>query len=311
MIETNTVFVLGAGAHASYGFPTGAQLKERVASQLRGAENLKDDQDLFQIVPLGLTDGRIIARSLAKETANALMAAGQLSIDAYLNNNDHVAGIGMLGKAAISQVLLHYEEIVGNGGASKDDWLAYLFAEMARGVKGSGEQALNAFISGNKVSFVTFNYDRFLERWLHWKLQHSYGVSSDAALAASRKIPICHTFGMLGAWPPTHNLPAWVEGCKNIKLIHEAEAAHQEVIRASQLLADAHVIGILGFGYHDENISLIGLDGAVIKCKGFVGSSAYGMTGTEWTRRIRPFKGREIVSANMACRGTLENLQFF
>lgn len=316
MIEQKTVFVLGAGAHQSYNFPSGAKLKSEVAARLKGASTRTDNLDLMQLIRLGHTKGKVLSHSYLTAMGEAISQAGQLSIDAYLNNNRHLEAYGIFGKATIAQVLLEYEARLGNGGATDDDWLAYLFPAMIRGCRDAGPIAAEDFAARNGVSFVTFNYDRFLETWLHSRLKSSFGLTDEDALKTLRKIEICHVFGALGDYPHTwdskSSLP-WIDACQRIKLIHEAEKEHKDTERAKALLEGAHVICVLGFGFHEENISVINLDAAVRDCKGFVAASRYTMTDTEWKRVAKPFPSGKVRIASEGCKClmALQNLEVF
>jgi hypothetical protein len=312
MINKPTVFVLGAGAHKAYNFPTGEELKEKVGALLRNAKSRDDGNDLKALIRLGHTGGKGFSYEECAQLGNQIDASGQRSIDLFLNNNSHINCSGVLGKAAISQVLIKYENSIQAGGASKDDWLSYLFGYMANGIRTAGLAAATEFVTKNKVSFVTFNYDRFLERWWHSRLQASYGLTFDEALECSRKIDICHVFGMLGDYPPPSDPVEWLTSTRRIKLIHEAEEKHSEAQKARAILSRAQVLGILGFGYHEENISLVGLADAVKVCK-YVASSRNGFTDVAWERRTRMFPADKIKIGReeWQCKETLDNMSFF
>lgn len=49
MITANTVFVLGAGAHKPYGFPTGEELKLDIIRLLQGDRNEPDEAGFMQL----------------------------------------------------------------------------------------------------------------------------------------------------------------------------------------------------------------------------------------------------------------------
>lgn len=309
LIKHKTVFVLGAGAHMSYGFPSGLKLKDEVAHLLRNARNRDDGKDLLALVRLGKTGGKMLGYKTCHLLADNIAASGQPSIDAFLNNNGHVEGAGVFGKAAIAQVLRTYEDNKGVLPHSDDDWISYLIAEMGLGVKGSGIAAAKQFAEGNKVGFVTFNYDRFLEKTFLHRIIGSYGLDPTSALEILRSIEICHVFGTLGPLPYDSNPTDWVDATDRIKLIHEAEEANDEVAQARRMLREAHNICLLGFGYHAENVSLIDLPEAVKASPGFVGSSAEGLTLTEWTRNTSRFVSGAITRYDGKCLPTLKNLR--
>ena len=84
MIEAPTVFVLGAGAHCSYGLPTGKQLKEQAAA-LAGKKRVADDRRSFLwMANLGAATNEEVQQERCEAFAKALAHAGQASIDAFL-----------------------------------------------------------------------------------------------------------------------------------------------------------------------------------------------------------------------------------
>ncbi len=303
MIEQRTVFVLGAGAHCSYGFPSGEKLKAEIVKTIWNSvngnyERAPDFQKMARLGDVPLAD---IQADRLKAFADALQHSGQPSIDAFLNANRHQPSFGLIGKAAIAHVLLKYEN---SPRENLDDWLSYLFAEMIKGVSSRDD-----FLSKNKVGFVTFNYDRFLETWLHKKIKHSFGINDEDANQALKRIPIHHVYGTLGPFPETRQDP-WIEASQSIRTIYETTADITTLDQAKDLLSSAHVICLLGFGFHSENIELLDLTAHVEKCKGVVASSIYGITSMEWQRYSRPFKSK-ITQAAFQCLDTLRNVPIF
>jgi hypothetical protein len=90
MITTKTVLVLGAGASAPYGFPTGSTLKDRI------------------IKPQGMNTHQIL-KSLGfgsdkvREFTDVLRESGQSSVDAFLERR---LDLRKVGQAAIAATLL-------------------------------------------------------------------------------------------------------------------------------------------------------------------------------------------------------------
>lgn len=223
--------------------------------------------------------------------AEALANAGQASIDAFLNANQHQLGFRAIGKGAIAQVLLEYEqkEITSRD----DDWLDYIFKVMLDGI--SSPQNL---VEKNKVAFITFNYDRLLESWLFRRIKYSFGISDAAAIDVLRLIPIQHVYGTLGTFPTTHNPHSWILASKGIRTIFDAEHDKAVLDAAEALLTSAQVICFLGFGFHRENIELLGLANHARACKGLVASSRFQIFDQEWSRLMRPFGGIDIKHAH-------------
>ena len=124
----------------------------------------------------------------------------------------------------------------------------------------------------NKVSILTFNYDRSLEYYLCEAMQAGYGATEDECAEQLKKIDIIHLHGSLGRLPwqsrgPQHILKYdgnidWktvAYGASGIKIIHESAADDPEFKEARALIAKAHRIYCLGFGYHHDNVERLGL----------------------------------------------------
>jgi hypothetical protein len=254
VITNYTVFILGAGASCSYGFPSGEQLMHEVAAIA------KDDPDNFLLLATyKIAKEEDVQINRCRAFVEALSNAGQASIDAFLHTNRNKQGFDVIGKAAIARVLLKYEEDLKNtqnNEINNDDWLSYLFKIMTDGINSKDQ-----FIEKNNVSFITFNYDCFLEKWFYTRIKHSFGLDDTSALDVLDKIPIHHVYGMLGSFPDNNKNKRhpWVTASTKIKTIFDAEKDLTTLNNAKSLLERANVICLLGFGFHPENIALLDL----------------------------------------------------
>ena len=308
MIESPTVFVLGAGANCSYGFPTGEQLKKHVAVTVR--KSLNDETRNFLLMQtFGAAPANEVQPARCAAFAEALENAGHASIDAFLNSNSHQLGFQTIGKGAIAQVLLEFEKKQFTR-SSDDYWLDYLFKIMLDGTNRPED-----FVHSNKVSFITFNYDRLLESWFFCRLKYSFGLDDNTAIRLLRDIPIHHVYGMLGNFPNETNSDQheWIRASKGIRTIFDTGHDQQMLDSAKSLLESAHIICLLGFGFHRENIELLNLVKHASACTGIVASSRYEILDAEWERLRRPFLGIEIhaVHQTYKCLAALRNLPIF
>ena len=247
MITKPTVLVLGAGASNPYGYPTGRQLKKLIIDNV--------------IIPQSRM-GAILSYQAIRENQilafrKALLRSGQGSIDAFL---EHQPQHTVLGKLAITVALAEIENI--DRMFEIGDWYEHLFRALDTGFESFGE---------NRLSIVTFNYDRSIETYLFNSLKYSYNKREESVAEILSKIPILHLHGQIG------NLP-WQDASTNrdygetkddykikqssegIKIIHEAEVEKSEVfIKAKELINNAEQIYFLGFGYHPDNIARLGI----------------------------------------------------
>lgn len=128
----------------------------------------------------------------------------------------------------------------------------------------------------NKLSIVTFNYDRSLEHYLFTSLLNWHGRSVDACIEKFAKLPIIHVYGQLGKIPyPQQDcrqyLPfdedqkkvpgAVVNASRGITLLHEEESELREV---HDLLTAAERVCFLGFGYNPLNLARLQLKGDTV-----------------------------------------------
>jgi hypothetical protein len=125
----------------------------------------------------------------------------------------------------------------------------------------------------NKLSIITFNYDRSLEHYLFNSLLNWHGRSVDECIEKLAKIQIIHVYGQLGKIPyPQHGcrayrpleederkVPGEVRGAASgITLVHEQAS---DLAEARKLLAAAERICFLGFSYNPLNLARLQLEG--------------------------------------------------
>ncbi len=180
MIEKNITFVLGAGASYDYGFPLGKGLYCKIIEILE-SKNSNEYEILKNIVQ----ETFLIEDFLWKFTK-----VGNYSIDEFLRFNPDLMKVG---KALICLALIPNENIDILFDYKKDNsWYFYLFEKM--------KTDLDNF-TNNKVSFVTFNYDRSLETFLYLSLINSYNINHKEAAKLLRKFNFVHIHGQLGNHP--------------------------------------------------------------------------------------------------------------
>ncbi|MFC1888548.1 hypothetical protein ACFL4G_02205 [Thermodesulfobacteriota bacterium] len=258
MIDEETAFILGAGASAPYNYPTGERLKNFICkefpSKIKGYSNKRDRQ-------------KEIEASHAKRMAKDLKQSGDPSIDSFLDSSPHYNEIG---KFAILCAIYHYEQhtqypwdLIDD--SKKKDWFTYLWENMKRDLKGShGYERL----CENKVSFITFNYDRSLEYFFYTSITRKYNGTNFTNKMISETIPpIKHIYGKIADLPwesekgkeftfPTDRYPDR-QLVNNIKLINERTVKDTNDI--NKIITKAKRIFFLGFGYLEENMKILNI----------------------------------------------------
>jgi len=261
MITEPTVFILGAGASAPYGFPVGSKLRKDILT-IPIDHNI-DRAKLSRSHPsYSKVWDYILERYKEDNVKNFfedLRRSGFSSVDAFLENRDEYID---LGKTIISLELIKYEDenrlYVEDEGA----WYQYLYHNFLR--------APFAKFSENNVVFLTFNYDRSLEQFFLNAIMSDYGKTDVEAIKLLESIPIIHLHGKLGNLPAESNnnsrnyhggiTPKNLDICrKGIKIIHEGIDEDEQFQKAHKFIKGARKIWFLGFGYDITNLKRLKL----------------------------------------------------
>jgi hypothetical protein len=294
MIEKRTVFVLGAGASCPYGFPTAGMLRSQILSHFQ-------DQYLDFLCGAGEEIG-------ATRTANGYPSlrdarhflecfdlSSTKSIDLFLSRNPQFEKVG---KMAICLSILHAEkdssfrEQVEKTEAERD-WYFYLYDRLTR--EATGKEDYCQFAE-NRVTFVTFNYDRSLEHFLFTSLLHSFGgIDEQKTKDELNKRPVIHVYGKPAPLPwgqdngqkvlpyarhidnfASIDLLGIID---NIYVVH-GQRANPNLERARKKIREAEHVFFLGFGYAKENLEALGIPGA-LRTEHYIRGTAMGATRGE------------------------------
>jgi hypothetical protein len=251
MITRPTVLVLGAGASAPYGFPTGAALKDKVLEVL--------DRPPFSLLPPGRSKDEL------SEFARVLRESGAESVDWPLERRPEFLEYG---KDAMALKILECEKdgAFASSVKNEDHWCQYLWTTM---------ETRRGLLSANKLSTVTFNYDRSFERFLVYRLMNLYKLSEKDAVAESSQIEVVHVHGSVGDREfvdvPYNLLQIRQDDVRmareRIKVVSDGNAANPtaEYRRARELIDRAEAVGFLGFGFHKNNVERLALPGLAMR----------------------------------------------
>lgn len=275
-----TTIIVGAGASADFGLPLGRGLAELIYAQLDESfgPHHRDDGALRGAL------ARRVGRGLAQEDVGAALALrdgliGASTIDHILGQRSHQRPIVEIGKMAIANAILsaeaesplafdnHDREAARAGlWRCRDTWLAHL-VRTTIGVP-SADRFVDALTS---VSFVTFNYDRCIEKYFYAYLRYVVGLPpSDAAKALSR-IHIHHVFGSLG--DGVHESDCKVpfgsavrlEACGQAIRTFTEPMTHDELRRLYDISRHAEQIVSIGFGFAETNVDKV-FGNATVSC---------------------------------------------
>jgi hypothetical protein len=281
MVNNKTVLVLGAGASMPYGFPSGQGLIDLIC----------DDGSGFM---KNVAEGAEVSNNEVIDFIKDLGEADPESIDVFLGNNP---GFEKVGKAAIAATLLpresesglksKWKELRRRGENSKfgGHWYKYLANLLL------ADTSFEEF-DQNKLSIITFNYDRSLEHYLFTTLQASFHKKGAKECGEKlNAIKIIHIYGQLGYLPwQTYNgnyipfgsklisderqlIPTISRAINCIKTMTEDSGKDDSHIKlARQLLSEAAKIYFLGFGFHPINLKILGIE-SLEKSKDIHGTS--------------------------------------
>ncbi|WP_426533657.1 hypothetical protein [Bradyrhizobium sp. McL0615] len=128
------------------------------------------------------------------------------SIDDFLNIHEGASEVVTVGKAAIVRSILNAERHCKlyvdpsntynrlDVAKIRDSWFVKFMQ-----VLGPGRKAHEVENVLDDVSFITFNYDRCLEYFLHHALQLMYGIQRQRAAEIVSRANIIHPYGSVGS----------------------------------------------------------------------------------------------------------------
>lgn len=281
-----TVFVIGAGASAEVGLPTGEKLKELISDSLdieydivgkvsRGSKSIgesikemcneSENSDLYQKE----VDEYMI---IFKKIRNFLHLSP--SIDNFIDSHRENKRFSLCGKLAILQNILESERqsklFFDNRKTSglsyeviKSTWYEKYFHLITEG--SDKNEAREKIL---KSSFIIFNYDRCFEHFMYNALKDFYALSDDEAVELMEAMNIIHPYGDVGELPYSRNgdtvrFGADINNPKillslsaRIKTFTEGVDEEKIIEHISNMIHNAQKIIFLGFAFHPINMSL-------------------------------------------------------
>ena len=263
MIKLPTVFILGAGASAPYGYPTGNELLEKVLELKDEPDFLEKFDEAFPPTSFGSPNSFGEFTTFIEE----LEKSGVSSIDQYTASKDQYLDFC---KFSISYLLISnfiknpncLTEDYGNN-VQPQDWYRFLLNECLL------EDAENdpQILLGNCISFLTFNYDFSLEIFL-WNAINAR-FDHKTAMDFFKKIRIIHLHGaLLNLTGNTNELVSNIftaeqikKRSQSIRFVHETPT--KEILDSSQtLINESNLTFFLGFGFHGKNMDKLDIDWA-------------------------------------------------
>ena len=265
-----------------YGMPSGAGLRSLIC---RGGSHLAAT----------LHEKHHINKHETVDFVENFSRSNVASIDAFLSRHERFFAIG---KLCIAETLCSEEDpakVLNND--TEDHWYHHMWQILIDGADTAND------LLRNKIKFVTFNYDRSLEYFLHQSTKYTYGVSDEVALTVVNSLNILHVYGLLGKFSylssqgsrqyAGNNTPEQISFAANsINVIPETREDNEAFETARNWLGNSEIIGFLGFGFDALNVKRIGLNSIMDrfanqgKSNPTIIASTYGKTPAE-TNKIR------------------------
>lgn len=264
MIRKKTVIVLGAGASAPYGLPTGFKLRQLIcendaSSPFSPVKHVGAPRATMSAKLEGLA---AIPQKEILAFVEAFKRSSVRSIDAFLARRKDFESLGKL--IIAFQLCRHEHAPTLYKSNNEDDWYHALWNVMVDGIDVA--QAL----ANNQVRIVSFNYDRSLESFLHQATVNTFGLDDESAHNIWSRIDILHPYGVLGNFDPlgknggrqysvdlskdSLNIAA-----AGIQIIPEARDDAPAFEKARDWFYWANQICFLGFGFDPLNVKRLGL----------------------------------------------------
>jgi hypothetical protein len=281
MFRSKTVFVLGAGASAEVGLPVGAKLLTQIC-------NLIDIR--YEIMNRMVKGDHLISKALrfeldkeegVNEYNEHLRAAWQviksadqaISIDNIVdgledNRVDLVAKLGIVRAIHLaeesSQYFKHLKQQPFGLDLTKFNgtWYSHLTKLLQENRRKSDLDS----VFGN-LSFISFNYDRCIEKYLPFSVASYYGVEQTALMEPFSNVPIHRPYGIAGKISRDHAGEAigfgggdakyLVDAAKMIRTFSEGVENPDSLTDMRRDLSEADRIVFLGSAFHRQNLELL------------------------------------------------------
>lgn len=287
MLQSRTLFIVGAGASREFGLPTGVELMPKISQALSFSVTsfgrLDGDKVTLQAIDGYLRKNELNSSDIVSEIErlSSVLRSGliqAISIDNYLDAHQSNQLINIIGKIGITRCILDAEQRssiyvpISDRGATinfkknSDKWLFELFKILNEGV--SREDCEHIF---ENVEFISFNYDRCVEHYFLHALMVYYNIDRDRATKIVRdSLKVHHPYGKIGAldWQgprqSTHfgggermSGPDLLSVAEQIRTFTEQIEEGDDLMAMRSAVADAETIVALGFAFHPQNLALI------------------------------------------------------
>ena len=261
MISKRTLLILGAGASMPYGFPSGTEL----AKQIKSGLSTQQDRFCTDVMSACGCTWEVVDNFRSKFDASKAT-----TIDEFLASETE--DIVKIGKVCIARALIPCEISAklsrqdSEQDSEDERWYAQFFEKLLSSDAGKFPQ--------NKLSVITYNYDRSFEQCLFSTIREKYKLMDDMKTREvfNKYVDIIHLHGVLGELPglslketsrpysPKVTDKLLRDAANQIVVIHEVNTdwlSQHGFPTAQNRIDNANVVCFLGFGYKDKLLEYI------------------------------------------------------
>lgn len=266
MFRQKTVFVIGAGCSADYGFDVGGQLRDSIA------QKLVDEDDGVMGALVRIDGGNRNVSNRMQTLARGIHT--HETIDQFLDFRQSDPVDVALGKLTIASCILEQEsksdlldEKLEEGlGPVARTWFPVLFNRIMTDLGRANVKS--AF---QNLTFICFNYDRCIEQIAYWATALA---TTDEALTTEvlEHLTVLHPYGSLGNLPWQHEEGPTLEfgvtpanrhnvglGGRNIRTFTQTVSSGTGMaVRGA--INEARQVCFVGFGFIRQNMELLQRD---------------------------------------------------
>jgi len=311
MLNSKTVFILGAGASSEVDFPLGSELKKIIVSKLDleadyNGNVTRGEKKIFRHLnskyPRRINEFYAFCRQISK----GIVLSD--SIDDFIDDHKHDERVAICGKLAIAYSILEAENCSKLSFNSIDNSINFLFVEDTWYAKFysllkkniTKDNIDNIF---NNVTVINFNYDRSLEHYLINAISQNYLIEKVQAQNIVSKLICYHPYGSID-----HSVEFGSDKSldfdnimSNLKTYTQQVEDVEGLTKVKQAIQDSEVIIFLGMAYHKNNMDLLQCECNITKKK------IYATRGGIEDNELRLLK-RMIL--NLDCSDIQDNIKY-
>ncbi len=270
MLNSKTVFVLGAGASFEVGFPLGSKLRETISHKLNfkrdsiGRLTKSGEMNIAERLKQKFPSKYDEYINVCSQISNGILLSD--SIDDFIDKHRHDDRVAICGKLAIAFSIIEAENqskiFVDPSNSYNtiqfqslgDNWYTKFYSLLTKGIPKS--DLGNVF---ENLTIINFNYDRSLEHFLVHAISKDYIIEKNEATDLVNNLIVFRPYGSI-----SHNvkfgnnrLPDLDNIITNLRTYTEKVEEGIELNQVRNAIKECNSIVFLGMAYHINNMTLL------------------------------------------------------